>query len=251
MSEYQLKPDMHTINLFTRCIRDCGIGDPATFTKSLGLGETPLGISSDTELLKVLASSTNPPIPRQKKTKLLLKDGKKSPDVMKSNYKQQINDFTSYDFMTEDQNTETFTKKDHIVELNDSQTNIAISVIQENKLLSSTLNSDLLTVENLPSQPETVPLTLLKTPSGRLALLGGMKRIFSLLKDFSIEPEIKTFSQILACLPQDHKSELEMLEYMKERGVKPDIDFLNDIMNRCCKRGEFTTVKVGSQSINK
>ncbi|CAI9717053.1 Hypothetical predicted protein [Octopus vulgaris] len=85
---------------------------------------------------------------------------------------------------------------------------------------------------NYFDQSELAKSLDLTYPDNRLALIGGP---FSILKDMEknkIKPNILTFTQIIDCLPLNNNAEVEILDYMKSLGVRPDIDFYNMIIRR-------------------
>ena len=68
------------------------------------------------------------------------------------------------------------------------------------------------------------------TPDLRLALLGGARKLVIHMSDSGAVPDVRTFSQLVPCLPNTEVAENELLQLMKEMKITPDVDLFNDIM---------------------
>ena len=83
-------------------------------------------------------------------------------------------------------------------------------------------------------QSGTLEKTLLvkdiTTPAHRLALLGGAGKLVSHMSQSGAAPDVKTFSQLVPCLPSTEQAENDLLQSMEEIGVTPDVDLINDLM---------------------
>lgn len=125
------------------------------------------------------------------------------------------------------------------------------TVLNHSKDIHKSLYSDLLSGDARSnnhvleeSKCNKIALKDLRFSFGRLALLGGAEKLISSMEALKLRPDVKTFAQILACLPNDELSEFHLLTLMEERGIKPDIDFFNDIMIRRFKRKQSDTIEV-------
>ncbi|XP_005092873.1 pentatricopeptide repeat-containing protein 1, mitochondrial [Aplysia californica] len=83
----------------------------------------------------------------------------------------------------------------------------------------------------------------LNKPEARLALLGGVPELLSQMDRLGSDPDVKTFTQLLSCLPNTESAEVYLLLQMESRGVRPDVDLLNDVMMRRNMRHEKESVK--------
>ncbi|CAG5117663.1 unnamed protein product [Candidula unifasciata] len=101
------------------------------------------------------------------------------------------------------------------------------------------------------SRSNKISLRDLKFPFGRFALLGGAGKFISYMEASQVRPDVKTYAQLLACLPNDEWSEFNLLRIMEERGVKPDIDIFNDIMVRRFQRKQVDTVEAVLKLVSK
>ena len=52
------------------------------------------------------------------------------------------------------------------------------------------------------------------------------------MKKDKVEPDIKTFDQMLRLIPNTEENELELLDKMEEFNVKPDVSFFNQVKTR-------------------
>lgn len=96
----------------------------------------------------------------------------------------------------------------------------------------------------LPHLGSLVKMNEVKTSEDRLLLLGGLSGFTKEMELLKIRPQVKTFSQLLDCVPQTREAEHELIEKMREVRVRADTDFFNLLMKRRILRGDDAGAKV-------
>lgn len=137
-----------------------------------------------------------------------------------------------------------------------------------NKILSNTLNHNL----QLPSPEQTLQsnqivsniigenrpnlmarrphlgdvlsISEVKTAEDRLTLVGGYSGFLEDMSNNKVAPDIKTFTQLLNCIPSTIASEKELMKAMKKLQIKPDLDFYNMLIKKRSMRFEYENAKV-------
>ncbi|CAG9864301.1 unnamed protein product [Phyllotreta striolata] len=94
-----------------------------------------------------------------------------------------------------------------------------------------------------PHMGNVVSLTEIKEPEHRLLLLGGCNGFLDIMKHYDCKPDVKTFSQLLNCLPGTITAEKELLNHMKKANVKPDLDFFNMLLKKRSLRHDYNSAK--------
>ncbi|XP_057667744.1 pentatricopeptide repeat-containing protein 1, mitochondrial [Diorhabda carinulata] len=122
----------------------------------------------------------------------------------------------------------------------------------------SNIESSLDTLNSRPNLLATVPhlgniisLSEITQPEHRLLLIGGCKEFLENMKSRECKPDIKTFTQLLDCIPSSLASEKELLNIMKKEGVKPDIDFYNMLIKKRSMRFDYENAKEVLKLIDK
>lgn len=77
----------------------------------------------------------------------------------------------------------------------------------------------------------------------RLLLLGGAQNFLEDMQRRECTPDIKTFTQLLDCLPSTSFAESELLSSMKKYGTKPDLDFYNMLIKKRSMRFDYVGAK--------
>lgn len=233
MHRYRVQPDIHTFNLLLRSVRDCDAGNLRTFAASIDIGSSEISeISSFLEINNCLERRHS-----NRQNPLLI-----SPGVLNVP-NSASGDANSSNSVTESEEVSSVNFRESLTDVS-----LVASDHAKNKNSTKSLYADILTEAtcNTSEKEKRIRISLkdLKVPSGRLAFLGGAKKFISFMETLGSHPDMKTFAQILACLPDDEQNEFELLKLMEERNVNPDIDFLNDIMMRRNRRKESDSAKV-------
>lgn len=226
----RVQPDLKLYNLMLRVIKDCEISDP--------------------KLTKLLLSPINPAA-----TLKLLK-GEKSGKTEEYLNKRDILSLP-YTESTDRKGSElddTFTKSESCsfnLQLNESPDTL-IMRDQESQNSSdiveeSTSNKKVPTVK-LPNvlKPNEdfshiISVNNLSSPHDRFAMVGGMMGYLSDMEKYNVIPNVETFDQMLSLISPEE--EQTMLDVMKYKGVKPDIDLLTNLMYKRCKSMDYSTAK--------
>ncbi|RUS74592.1 hypothetical protein EGW08_017652, partial [Elysia chlorotica] len=91
---------------------------------------------------------------------------------------------------------------------------------------------------------ETLCVKDVTTPALRLELLGGARKLILHMAQCGANPDVRTFSQLVPCLPDTKEADNELLQLMEEMGVTPDVDLFNDIMSKRNFRHDSQSAKV-------
>nr|CAD7460767.1 unnamed protein product [Timema tahoe] len=86
---------------------------------------------------------------------------------------------------------------------------------------------------------ETRPNLLGHYPCLGLLLLGGPSGFLQVLKEMWVDPDIKTFTQLLHLIPPTLAAEKGLLEALARSGVVVDIDFFNMLIKKRSMRGDY------------
>ncbi|XP_063445621.1 pentatricopeptide repeat-containing protein 1, mitochondrial-like [Mytilus trossulus] len=225
----RVQPDLKLYNLMLRVIKDCEISDP--------------------KLTKMLLSPINPAA-----TLKLLK-GEKSGKTEEFLNKRDILSLPSTESTDKGNELEdTFPQSESCnfdLKLNERSETLKMTD-QESKNSSdivevSTLNENVPTVKlpNVlkPSEDfsHIISVSDLSTRCDRFALVGGMMGYFKDMEKYNVTPNVETFDQMLSLISPEE--EQTMLDVMKSKGVKPDIDLLTNLMYKRCKSMKYTTAK--------
>lgn len=106
-------------------------------------------------------------------------------------------------------------------------------------------------IENRPNLMATNPhlgnilsLSEIKNTEDKLLLVGGSSGFLQNMADNKVTPNIKTFTQLLDCIPSTLAAEKELLRAMKKLNVKPDLDFYNMLIKKRSMRFDYDTARV-------
>ena len=121
-----------------------------------------------------------------------------------------------------------------VVEMNNILTEVDTR-FQENRpnLLSKT-----------PHLGTILSLSEVLKPEDRLLLLGGFTGFLNNMVENKCHPDIKTFTQLLECIPNTSSTENELLLLIKKFNIKPDIDFYNMLIKKRSMCSNFEGAKV-------
>nr|CAD7205643.1 unnamed protein product [Timema douglasi] len=84
-----------------------------------------------------------------------------------------------------------------------------------------------------------LPLAEVNTPENRLLLLGGPSGLLQVMKEMWVDPDIKTFTQLLHLIPPTLAAEKSLVEALTRSGVVVDIDFFNMLIKKRSMRGDY------------
>ncbi|CAL1279940.1 unnamed protein product [Larinioides sclopetarius] len=208
MKNRRCSPTLYTYNLLLRAVRDCGAGPDDISCLLLqhwsNYSKRPYGFK---------VKETVP-----KKEILLLSDA----EVGKTECNAETNNELKVKYETEDTS---------------SQLSETANTLPEKKAGVFALNKIGNEVPSvLHSRPvscvEVVDLGAIKTPSDRLALIGGAENILVDMKKSKVQPDIKTFTLLLQCLPPSTEAEEQFMSLLDIYGVKPDMGFFNMLIQK-------------------
>lgn len=96
----------------------------------------------------------------------------------------------------------------------------------------------------VPHLGNIISLSEVTKPEDRLLLVGGLRGFLSNMEENHCTPDIKSFTQLLDCLPGSLAAEKELLREMKKCGVKPDVSFFNMLIKKRSIRFDYENAKV-------
>ena len=224
MRKKRLVPNIFQYNLLLRAARDCGVGD-AHFANQLLTGKS-------TAASLPPGGSSSQPAEQPSHTGMIAVNPASVEDVNNSTDQSQGSDHTSWWERSEKTSIE--------MTVSASERHSDVSVLDQE-------------VPNMLNprgrwRHQVVSLGDLSTPASRLALLGGLPGILRHMKADKVEPNIKTFTQMLDMVPPTREGEADLVHAMSAHGVKPDIDFLNLVIRRRCKHRDLEGAKVRPSS---
>lgn len=74
--------------------------------------------------------------------------------------------------------------------------------------------------------------------------MGGWEGFLEMMSSAKVEPDIKTFTLLLQCLPDDVGEEEKLLSRIDGSRTKPDVDFFNVLIQRRNFRRDSKSAKV-------
>ncbi|GBM20867.1 Pentatricopeptide repeat-containing protein 1, mitochondrial [Araneus ventricosus] len=98
---------------------------------------------------------------------------------------------------------------------------------------------------------EVLDLGAIETPSDRLALIGGSENILVDMKKSNVQPDIKTFTLLLQCLPPTTEAEEQLMALLDIYGVKPDMGFFNMLIKKRNYRFDYASAHEVLSLVNK
>lgn len=208
MINKKIKPSIVTYNLLLKCVRECGIGDSEVLNDTLN---------------NILNTRQN----------IQIQDDKK--------FCGAKNTLTTYKLTDQTSTCNAFTPEmtrnyELIDETSDSHelTNHTFNNLGDHmpNLISKT-----------PNLGNIISISEITTPQDRFLLIGGQKGFLKDMQDNSCNPDIKTVTQILDCLPGNLASEQELLRNMKKLNIKADVDFYNMLIKKRSMRFDYEGAK--------
>ncbi|XP_049874728.1 pentatricopeptide repeat-containing protein 1, mitochondrial [Pectinophora gossypiella] len=254
MLKLKEKPNIYSFNLMLKCVKECNLGSKEDIEELIRIiqEETPLAIeiSNQVEILQISSSEKllNPPdTPEERLSSKQAGIGDaelKSCDSKNKKADDNIEDVTSKDSLVP--------KKDEFeVSIDDSKQNC-------NKLtpVVNTKTVTLQFVDKLPAikkEERTVPNLLSKkikmqqvlalqevqTLQDKFAIIGGQEDFIKEMEAYSVKPDLKTITQMLAVLDDSIEAENKLIETMKSLEIKADIDFYNMLIKKRCLRSDY------------
>lgn len=95
-----------------------------------------------------------------------------------------------------------------------------------------------------PHLGNLIQLNEITKAEDRLLLVGGYSGFLANMQQFNITPDIKTYTQLLDCIPSTLAAEKALLSTMKKDKIKFDVDFLNMLIKKRSMRFDYVNAKV-------
>ncbi|CAH1108103.1 unnamed protein product [Psylliodes chrysocephalus] len=139
--------------------------------------------------------------------------------------------------------------KNELIESKNTDTHLDQLVSKDSALSPTNCRPDLLA--KVPHLGNIISLSEVIEAEHRLLLLGGFKGFLDTVKKFECTPDIKTFTQLLYCIPSTLAAEKELIAAMTRFKVKPDVDFYNMLIKKRSMRFEYESAKDVLNLMNK
>ncbi|XP_050301403.1 pentatricopeptide repeat-containing protein 1, mitochondrial [Anthonomus grandis grandis] len=201
--EKNIKPSIYTFNLLLRCVRDCGLGD----------------LETTNDVIKRLVDKNDE---QSKPLQIQAKD---------NNTGSTGNNFDS---------SSSIIDKEDSLEKSDYKGPEVKNVLQCNPLLRD-VRPNLLSQK--PHLGSTLIISEINKPEDRLLLIGGCKGFLATMEEYQCIPDIKTFTQLLDCIPSTQAAEKELISAIRRLKVNPDVDFYNMLIKKMSMRFEYDEAK--------
>lgn len=235
-------PSIYNYNTLLRCIRDCGLGDIETtkdvINKILSSNKSQLVVHAQQNLKLLVQDNVlhkNDDIPLSDiKTSAQEKEINQSGIVSQPEKEMQQN-LTSH-------NISNLTDTEQLTESQVSSIHKQTQLKENVDSFSHNLKPNL--IATVPYLGSLISLSEVKRPEDRLLLVGGFKGFLEDMAEHNCKPDIKTFTQLLDCIPGSLAAEQELLSLLPKYGLKPDLDFYNMLMKKRSLRGDYEGAKV-------
>lgn len=121
------------------------------------------------------------------------------------------------------------------------------------KLLGDSSQSKVIIKENRPNLLAKIPqfgnvveIKEILNPEDKLLLIGGVQGVLEEMEKYKVTPDIKSFTQLMDCLPHTNAGEKQLMSLMKKYKLKPDIDFFNMLIKKRSQRFDHEAAKVSN-----
>ncbi|VDI31115.1 pentatricopeptide repeat domain-containing protein 1 [Mytilus galloprovincialis] len=226
----RVQPDLKLYNLMLRVMKDCEISDPK-LTKLL---LSPINPAATLKLLKGEKSGKTEEFLH--KRDILSLPSTESTDLKGNKLDDTFPKSESYSFNLQ------LTESPETLKMTNQEGKNSLDIVEV-----STLNEKVPSVK-LPNvlKPNEdfshiISVSDLSTPCDRFAMVGGMMGYLTDMEKYNVTPNVETFDQMLALISPEE--EQTMLDFMKSKGVKPDIDLLTNLMYKRCKSMKYSAAK--------
>ncbi|XP_046365012.2 pentatricopeptide repeat-containing protein 1, mitochondrial-like [Haliotis rufescens] len=232
MKQFKVSPDLPLYNLLLRSVRDCGAGDNV-FSDLLLQGQQ--------EVDKLTPKS--PEMLSQNSSKFVT-SGKHEVIGRVSDEARSVQGHGNGNVSDTEQNTH---------DSGDCEPNIhqleRLSLVSTNaqwwEVAADYASSDIshLKLAEIPNLlradcklDQVISIRELKYPDERLAVIGGMHGILDAMATDGVQPDVRTFTQLIEVAPPTVDAEMALLHRMEDLGVRPDIALYNSLIRKRCFR---------------
>lgn len=95
-----------------------------------------------------------------------------------------------------------------------------------------------------PNLGSLVALSKIEKPEDKLVLFGGVEGFLNEITVNKVLPNVKTFTQLLEMIPPTIEAEKELMQQMRKRGTRTDVDFFNNLMKKRVIRLDYSGARV-------
>lgn len=212
------KPNLYSFNLMLRCVKDCSLGTQSDIEELIYILKEHIAIGpKHVETLSISSAAAN---------------------ILGSGYEQGL----TKELSTPANNTTQCPKS---LVVNKEETGLAtnVNIIFDSNLSKTISAKDERNVPNLLSNviqmQQVLSLKEVHSVQDKFAIVGGQEDFFKEMKVWSVTPDIKTFTQMLALIDDSEEAENSLLVTMKTLQIKADIDFYNLLIKKRCLRADY------------
>ncbi|KAK6630736.1 hypothetical protein RUM44_002905 [Polyplax serrata] len=219
------KPQIHTFNLFLRCIRDCSFGDVEIMNTLIEQISRENGMVFKKKV--VFTDKSGETQPTTIKIPVVSSTDKAQAD--QTSVSENISDNTRY--LSSNLTSDTCLECIPSVEVNTSLDSKEHDIQEEQHIID--LNDKL---PNLLAPRPTVGAVLnfssMTNSSDRLLCFGGVKGFLKTMSDYNVKPCLKTFTLLLDVIERTAKAEQELIKISKDYNIDLDMAFFNALIKR-------------------
>lgn len=228
------KPNIYTFNLMLKCVKDCNLGSKEDIESLIFYIQEQIAIDTNNKKKKLITQSESnlqSNIEKDDKVRLLLE---KSEELKAE--KDTENNCISSLHITLGKDTTTNKRENKLI-ITEKEDNIRLEFIDKlpkvrehrvPNLLSRVVNMQMVT-----------SLQEVHTLQDKFAVIGGQEDFLRIMEEYSVKPDIKTFTQMLPLLDESTEAENMLLDKMKSLEINADIDFYNMLIKKRCMRLDY------------
>lgn len=274
MLKMREKPNIYSFNLMLKCVKDCNLGSKEDLLEVVSLIQEHMALlNMKPKVLQIEDSKISLPLNTASKHEELnyqtnVYDSSKVTKRSSESRNQIAKEFTE---VKQERPTDLDLNKDDVTKGSSENGNQIAKEVTEVKQEGPTdldLNKDnvsLEVVENYqrlapPVEKRTAPNLLSKvvlldkilgiqevhTPQDKFAIIGGQDDFLKEMEVYSVQPDLKTFTQMLPVIEDNTEAENKLLETMQSLDIKTDIDFYNALIKKRCFRQDYDSALVSS-----
>ncbi|XP_053606102.1 pentatricopeptide repeat-containing protein 1, mitochondrial [Plodia interpunctella] len=218
MLKLREKPNIYSFNLMLKCVKECDLGSKEDIEQLLSVIQGHVALDS------CKSNQLSPKVKQIEDTKQILSSPLENIQV------------------SEKQHTDNTEELPRFVS-NDEDGNDKISLTFVDNASKPVPVTELRTVPNLLSRSlnisQVLSLQEVHSLQDKFAVLGGQDDFLKEMEVYSVQPDIKTFTQMLPLIEDTPEAEIRLLETMKKEGIKADIDFYNMLIKKRCLRSDY------------
>ncbi|XP_041987559.1 pentatricopeptide repeat-containing protein 1, mitochondrial [Aricia agestis] len=230
------KPNIYSFNLMLRCVKECNLGSKDDLIQLIEASQIQLQPNPKPLFIEGKAETKHNNIQKLKSPKNSMEEV----CIKEDSNSDESSSLPNNNNVTQLQNITSLATAEPTLQIIDKPNKITTSQRTVPNLLSKVINID-----------EVLSLQEVTTPQDKFAIIGGQDDFLKEMNVYSVQPDIKTFTQMLPLLENSTEAENRLLESMNALNIKPDIDFYNMLMKKRCLRYDYNAALAVKNIIEK